>query len=93
MSIKHPLHEQVGLDLDVRGSVVYTKTAEERLLGHHATLYNSSVQMYSFGGYLQTVHIHHKMVETKIPEVVRFSVRQSKEIGFSEHREEQGLQH
>lgn len=37
-------HEQVGRDLNARVSVVYTKTAEERLIGHRASFYTRSVQ-------------------------------------------------
>ena len=67
--------------------MVYTEAAQERLIDHRAS--SSTVSFYSVspGGYLPPVHEHHKLVETKMFDLVVIVVPRSREIAVLEHRE------
>lgn len=80
-------HKGVGSDTDVRFPVAYLEEAEERLVGYCTRPFKTRVQRYNFGEYLPPIHVHHEVVETEIPKILRVSVRRSREIDFTEKLE------
>ena len=79
--------EQFERGPDAHVSMKNSNANEELLIGHRAGLCTGRVQTQTFEGYLPPIHVQHKVVETYMAEDVAVSVRRSRAIGVSKHRE------